>query len=296
MFKGIITPLLIPFHNDEKQSINYQETEKLIDHLLNHHVHGLFLLGSNGEFHVLSKEEKIQFTKHVVDYVNHRVPVFVGCGTCSTNETIELIQEVEKIGADAISLLPPYFIKPTSQELLAYFKEVAGATKLPIMLYNIPKNVGYDIDMELYDQALTIENIIGIKDSSGKEESIQNYIAISKKHNKQFFIGSDSKIKLAMELGADGAVAGTSNLITEHILNLYNGIGKLEEDKLQQLQKDVDVLRACLKYGTVPSVIKKVVTLAGIADMGDARKPVQALANTYNTQLEEMLLFYGLKQ
>lgn len=293
MFKGIITPIITPFNRDDAQTINYQATEKLIDHLIENKVDGLFLLGTNGEFHVLEYQEKVDFIEFVVKYVNSRVPVFVGCGTCGLNETIKLVKKTEELGADAISLLPPYFIKPSEKELLVYFKKVAAATKLPILLYNIPKNVGYNIDYGLFDKALDVENIIGLKDSSGDEERLLKYINLAKAKNKDVFVGSDSKISFGYQHGAKGAVAGTSNLITKHIVDLFKALEKSDQ-KAAKLQQDIDVLRACLKYNTVPSVLKRSVELAKICEAGPARLPVEDIEKLYDEDLKKMLDFYGL--
>ena len=111
MFEGIITPIVTPFNRD-KGSINYEATEKLIEHLIKKGVNGIFILGSNGEFHVIDEDEKVEFAKKVIEIVNKRVPVFVGTGACSTREAIRLSIKMEELGADALSVITPYFIKP----------------------------------------------------------------------------------------------------------------------------------------------------------------------------------------
>lgn len=103
--EGIITPIVTPFHRDAEESINYEATKHLIDHLIDHGVKGIFILGSNGEFHVLSEEEKVAYAKAVIDIVDHRVPVYVGTGCCSTKETIRLSKKMEALGADALSVI-----------------------------------------------------------------------------------------------------------------------------------------------------------------------------------------------
>ena len=175
MFEGIITPIVTPFHRDEDQSINYEATEKLIDHLIDHGVNGIFILGSNGEFHVVDENEKVEFAKKVIEIVNKRVPVFVGTGCCSTRETVRLSKKMEELGADALSVITPYFLKPTNANLYAHYKAVADSVNIPIVLYNIPKATGCPLDPELVDQLADIENIKAIKDSSGELERIQAY-------------------------------------------------------------------------------------------------------------------------
>ena len=218
--EGIITPIVTPFHRDAEQSINYEATEKLINHLIEHGVNGIFILGSNGEFHVIDEDEKIEMTKRVVEIVNKRVPVYVGTGCCSTRATVRLSQKVEAAGADALSVITPYFLKPTNENLYAHYKAVAESVNIPIVLYNIPKATGCPLDPELVDRLADFDNIQGIKDSSGETDRLQAYAEISKRKELQLLVGSDSKISYAYGLGATGAVAGTSNVIVDTLVGL----------------------------------------------------------------------------
>ena len=294
MFEGIITPIVTPFHRDAQESINYEATKQLIDHLIEHGVKGIFILGSNGEFHVIDEEEKVAFAKRVIEIVNKRVPVFVGTGCCSTRETIRLSKKMEELGADALSVITPYFLKPTNANLYAHYKAVAESVNLPIVLYNIPKATGCPLDPELVNELADIENIKAIKDSSGEEERIQAYAKIAKEKDFKLLIVSDSKISYAYELGASGAVAGTSNVITDTLVALDRALRNKEQESAEKLQKDIDVLRGVLKLGTVPSAMKRAVELAGIAEVGPARMPVEELSKEDDEKIIEMLRYYGL--
>ena len=130
MFEGVITPIVTPFHRDEEQSLNIDAVKVLIEFLIAHGVDGIFPLGSNGEFHVLNDEEKITFIKEVVRIVNHRVPVYSGAGSCSTKETIKLAKAMEDAGSDGLSVITPYFIKPTDEEIYQHYADVARAVKI----------------------------------------------------------------------------------------------------------------------------------------------------------------------
>src|SRR5699024_3749436 len=187
------------------QSINYDSTKQMIEHLIQKGVDGLFLLGSNGEMHVVTKEEKIKFAEYVINEVRGRIPVYVGTGGCSTRETIELSIKMEQIGADALSVLPPYFIKPSEEELYEHFLSIADNVSIPLILYNIPKSVGYSLSPELVEELSKIDNIKGIKDSSGDLDLLQKYINISEKLDLDVLVGSDSKIVPAYKMGAKGA-------------------------------------------------------------------------------------------
>lgn len=292
--EGIITPIVTPFNRDDEQSINYEATRDLINHLIDHGVKGIFILGSNGEFHVIDEDEKIEFTKQVVEIVNKRVPVYVGTGACSTRETIRLSKAAEAAGADALSIITPYFLKPTNDNLYNHYKEVAESVQIPIMLYNIPKATGCPLDPELVDRLADIENIKGIKDSSGETDRLQAYAEIARNKDIDLLVGSDSKISYAYGLGATGAVAGTSNVIVDTLVGLDKVLRNNDTETAEKLQKDIDVLRGVLKLGTVPSVMKRATELAGIAEIGPARKPVQELTQEDDEKIKEMLRYYNL--
>lgn len=292
--EGIITPIVTPFHRDEDQSINYQATEKLINYLIDHGVNGIFILGSNGEFHVIDEEEKITFAKKVIEIVNKRVPVYVGTGCCSTRETVRLSKKMEALGADALSVITPYFLKPTNDNLYAHYKEVAQSVHIPIVLYNIPKATGCPLDPELVNRLADIENIKGIKDSSGEVDRMQAYADICKEKDLCLLVGSDSKISVGYALGATGAVAGTSNVIVDTLVGLDKALHEGNATEAAKLQQDIDVLRGVLGLGTVPSVMKRACELAGIAEIGPARKPVQELNEEADVKIKEMLKYYHL--
>lgn len=295
MFEGIITPIVTPFKRDDEESINYEATEKLINHLIDHGVKGIFILGSNGEFHVIDEQEKIELAKKVIEIVDKRVPVFVGTGCCSTRETIRLSKKMEELGADALSIITPYFLKPTDANLYAHYKAIAESVNIPIILYNIPKATGCPLSPELVDKLADIPNIKAIKDSSGELERIQAYANIAKNKDFELLIGSDSKISYAYELGATAAVAGTSNVIVDTLVGLDIALREGKKEEAEKLQKDIDVLRGVLKLGTVPSAMKRSVELAGIAEVGPARMPVEELSKDDDEKIVEMLKYYGLR-
>lgn len=289
---GIITPIVTPFLDDEDQSIDFNALEVHINQLIKKGVSGIFVLGSNGEFHVLSHEEKIQLIKQTVKIVNGRVPVFAGTGGCSTRETVELSLQAEKLGADALSIIPPYFFQPSEEELYQHYKKITDQVSLPIILYNIPKTVGYSLSPNLVSRLATLPSIVGIKDSSGQLDLIDAYVEISKGQDFSLLIGSDSKISYAYNKGAKAAIAGTSNLITEVIVSLWKSLESKDEVNATRLQEEIEPLRSVMKLGTVPSVLKSAIGRAGIAHVGPARRPVQKPSQGVEEAIDQMLRHY----
>lgn len=290
-FEGIITPIVTPF--DEEQNINYDACAQLIEHLIAHGVTGLFILGSNGEFHVMEEEEKIEFAKFVIEKVNHRVPVYVGTGGNSTASVIRLSKKMEKLGADAVSVITPYFIAPKDEELVQHYKMIAAAVNLPIILYNIPKSTGINLSYDVVSELAKVENILAIKDSSGNMENMKAYLEAAKGNDFEVLVGSDSKMLEAFKMGASGAVAGTSNLLVDIDVAVYDNFKKGDLEKASYYQNEIEPLRDVLKLGTVPSVLKKAVQLTGIP-VGPARYPVCELSEESVNKIKEMLAYYQL--
>lgn len=263
----MITPL------DENQNINPKATCELIDYLINKGVSGLFILGTNGECHVLTDDEKVEFAKIVVKHTNNRVPVFVGTGGNSTREVINLSKRMEEIGASALSIITPYFVPPTQKELIAHYKAIAEAVNLPIMMYNMPGKTGINIEPESVRELAKVKNIVGIKDSSGKLDNMKAYLEVTKGEDFSVFSGSDSLILDILKAGGHGAVAATANFLAGIDIAIYDNFIKGDLEAAQKAQDSIEELRRILKLGTIPSVIKKAVVLNGI-DVGPARFPV----------------------
>lgn len=270
-YKGIICAMITPF--DKNQNINQQATCKLIDYLIEKGIYGLFILGTNGECHVLTDDEKVEFAKIVINHTNNRVPVFVGTGGNSTREVISLSKRMETIGASALSIITPYFVTPTQEELILHYKTIADSVNLPIMMYNMPGKTGINIELESVCELSKIKNIIGIKDSSGKLDNMKAYIEVTKSEDFSVFSGSDSLILESLRAGAQGAVAATANFLTEIDIAIYDNFMKGNLKEAQKAQNSIEELRRILKLGTIPSVIKKTVVLNGI-NVGTARLPV----------------------
>lgn len=270
-YKGIICAMITPL--DENQDINEKATRELIDYLIDKGVYGLFILGTNGECHVLTDDEKVEFAKIVIEHTNNRVPVFVGTGGNSTREVINLSKRMEAIGASALSIITPYFVPPTQQELVEHYKAVAAEVNLPILMYNMPGKTGINIEPESVSELAKVKNIVGIKDSSGNLNNMKSYLEVTKGQDFGVFSGSDSLILDILKAGGHGAVAATANFLAEIDVAIYNNFIKGDLEAAEKAQKSIEELRRILKFGTIPSVIKQTVVLNGI-NVGPARLPV----------------------
>ncbi|MDR2975847.1 MAG: 4-hydroxy-tetrahydrodipicolinate synthase [Streptococcaceae bacterium] len=287
--KGIITAMVTPLNED---GINEQATRKLVEHLIGQGIHGLFILGTNGEFFSLTDDEKITLTKIVVDQTKGRVPIFAGAGGISTKGVIDLIHRFEAIGGiDAVSVITPYLLKFTDEELISHYQTIAQNTALPIILYNIPANTGINIDEKVFSQLVETPSIIAIKDSSGNLENFEKYLKINQREDFSLLMGSDSKIARAVQMGADGAVASTSNVLAKTDVAIYELAVAGKMDEAYQLQETIDDFRNICKIGTVPSGLKACLRTIGF-EVGQPKLPILDVSAETKEKIRQVLLQY----
>lgn len=286
--KGIITAMVTPVSED---GINEEATRKLVNKLINSGVHGLFILGTNGEFYALSNEEKLELVRIVVEETAGRVPVFAGSGGISTEAVIQLTNQFEELGVDAVSIITPYLIKLSDEELIQHYQQIAENTKLPIILYNIPANTKISISEFVFEELVKNPQIIGIKDSSGSLENIQMYLELNDREDFSVLVGSDSLILSALQKGADGAVAATSNVLTKTDLGIYHAFLNNDLAQAQQLQESINDFRRILKLATVPSVLKYSLEIIGIP-VGGPKSPVRRASSDLDDEIRKTLAQY----
>lgn len=289
--KGIITAMVTPLNKSGK-GINEEATRKLVNKLIDAGVHGLFILGTNGEFYSLNEDEKIELARIVVDEVNGRVPVFAGSGGISTEAVINLTNKFTKLGVDAVSVITPYLMKLNDEEIINHYRNIIQNTDIPIILYNIPANTNLNISERVFSELIKFEQVIGIKDSGGDIENTKRYMKLNNRPlDFSILIGSDSLILSALKLGADGAVAATSNVLTNTDLGIYSSFIEGDLSKAHNLQESINEFRRCLKFATVPSVLKYSVNLAGI-DVGEPKLPVLTVSQKYHDEIKEIVSKY----
>ena len=281
MLNGIITAMVTPF--ESSGNIDIKATEILIEKLITNGVQGIFVLGTNGEFHVIENDMKIKFAKKVVEIVAKRVPVYAGAGGNSTDEVIKLGKQMIAVGVDALSVITPYFVSLKENELYNHYQMIAENLAIPIVLYNIPKNTGINLSFELVSKLSKISNIIGIKDSSGDINNIAGYIDNTSRNEFSVLSGSDSLILKALKIGATGAISATSNLLTTNNVEIYKQFIAGNLDKAEQWQQSLEEFRRILKYASIPSVLKQSLSLSGI-EVGVPRLPVLPVTNPNDNQ------------
>jgi 4-hydroxy-tetrahydrodipicolinate synthase len=271
--KGIIPPIITPMNDDE--SVNVSELRNQVNRMIDGGVHALFCFGTNGEGYILNGKEKQLVLETVVEETAGRVPVYAGTGCISTKETIEQSKMAMAAGADVLSIITPSFAAASQDELYAHYETVAKAVDMPIVLYNIPARTGNALAPATVGRLAQIENIVGVKDSSGNFTNILAYLdAARKKENGTFSMlsGNDQLIIWTLLAGGQGGIAGCANVYPHVMSSIYDLFmeGKIEEAKAANAS--IQSFRNCFKYGNPNTIVKTAVAMLGYP-VGKCRAP-----------------------
>jgi 4-hydroxy-tetrahydrodipicolinate synthase len=284
--RGVIPAMVTPLNNDE--TIDEAGLRRLVNYLIDSGVHGLFAVGTQGEAYALSFEEKKRITEIVVDETRRRVPVYVGTGTVTTKEAIALTQMAEHAGVDAVSVITPFFITPSQNELYEHYAAIARNTRLPILLYPNPARTNVSLAVDTVVRLAQIENIVGIKDSSGDFTLLNEYLRRAVSEKFDVLVGRDTLIFSTLVCGGKGAIAATANAAPRIVAEIYNAFIAGDLERSRQAQMQLAPLRLAFELGTFPVVIKEALALMGICG-ARAKAPVSALADAQRAQLKTVL-------
>lgn len=284
--KGIIVPLLTPMRSDE--SIDEEALRLEIERLLSCGVHGIFPSGTNGEAYALSEAEKERILSICIDQVNGRVPVYAGTGMICTRDTIRLSQKAESMGADALSIITPFFASASQEELYEHYSKIAACVTIPILLYNIPARTGNALAPATVERLSTLEHIAGIKDSSGSFDNILQYISRTRGNEFAVLSGNDSLILWTLIAGGTGGVAGCANAFPCNMVAIYDRFQAGDLTGARLAQEAIRPLRDCFRYGNSNVVIKAASEMLGY-HVGKCRAPFNHLSDEGYAALGQVL-------
>lgn len=286
--KGVIPPIVTPVDADE--NVDESGLKKVIDYVIDGGVHGVFVLGSNGEFYAFDFENQKRAVEITVQHVNGRVPVYAGASAITTKGCIKLAKMAEEAGVDALTVLTPMFINPNETELYNHFKAIAESTKLPILLYNNPGKTTNNISVSLLKQLAQIDNIIGIKNTSlDFGQTVQFIYATQNIENFKVLSGSDYSIYATLAYGGAGCVAGTANVAPALVVDIYNKFMAGDHAGALAAQNKIIPLRDTYSYGSFPVVMKDCLNLMGM-EIGDPVKPIEHCNNERLGAVKKVLL------
>jgi len=292
MFKlhGIYAPIATPFAGGE---IAYDKLGKNLDFWLGSDLEGIVVMGSNGEFVLLSSGEKEELMKFVCARAKGKKPVIAGTGAESTTETIRLNAKAAEAGADAVLVVTPNYYKGSMTEpvLARFYTEVADQSPLPVILYNMPRNTGINISAKLALELARHPKIIGIKDSGGNIVQIADMIR-NAPEGFCVFAGSASFLYASLALGATGGTLALANVFPNEcsrVQSLFEA-GKLGEARDLQMAL-IDSNNAVTARWGIPG-LKVAMEMIGLYG-GDPRPPLVPLKEADREDLRKVLAKTG---
>ena len=294
MFKpyGIVPPIITPFTAEGK--VDYPMLRKMTNHLIENGVHGVFPLGTTGEFYAFSHDEVREIFKAVKEEARGRVPVYGGANHITTRGVIEILAICEEVGVDAVSVLTPMFVSQTQDELYSFYKTIASATSLPIILYNNAPKTNVTIAPATVAKLAEIDNIVGVKDSTGDMTNVAEYIRLTRSNdNFSVMMGRDTLIYAGLCHGATGSIAATSNVAPRLVSDIYDKFVAGDLKGSLDAQFELAPLRLACSMGTFPAVIKEGLVQQGI-DVGKCLEPIAELNPDEKEKLRAVLKNMGL--
>jgi 4-hydroxy-tetrahydrodipicolinate synthase len=281
---GIVPALVTPFRADER--IDYGVWQALIDAHVAAGVDGLFAGGSSGEFYALDAEERAVMLRFCRQAAGGRVPVYGNIGAVTTAETIRLAQGAQADGVEVLVVVTPYYLQPTQEELEAHYTEVCREVRAPVLAYNFPHHGGVELLPETLGRIVArCENLVGIKDSSGKLEQTLAYLTCVPGRELAVFIGNEPLILEGLRRGCTGCVAAYANAAPRLFVDLYRAFREGRNKDAERLQAMVTALAATVGLHTFPSVIKEATRLAG-RPAGPCRRPICPVPASASKRIE----------
>ena len=283
MFSGTLVALVTPFLDDINKSVDYESLEKLIEFQLAANIDGLVICASTGEGTLLTNEERIDIINFVTKNINERIPILVGCSSCSTNEAIRNIKIAQDLGASGVLVTSPYYVKPNQEGIFKHFENVSNNTNIPIVVYNIPSRVSVNIELDTLRKIFQLKNIVALKDAT------KNFETLSILHNEMLNIsilsGDDGTLPACLAHGACGAISAAANVYPKEISNIINSWNNDEIQRFKGLVNIISYISKVISITTNPIPIKYILSKMGLIK-NVVREPLYSIDGE---QLDDLL-------
>lgn len=291
-FGRLLTAMVTPFNADG--SINYEAGADFADWLLANGSDGLVVEGSTGEAATMDMDEKVKFMQTIVARVNGRAKIVAGAGTNCTASTIDLVKKMEACGVDGVLVVGPYYNKPTQEGYYQHFAAVAKATKLPIIVYNVPGRTGGNIAPETVARlAADFSNIVAIKEAAGNvAQTAELYRVLPKDFS--IYSGDDGLILPFLSVGACGLISVLANVngnILQQLMQAYSE-GRVKD--AADINKVMVPLAKAMFIESNPIPIKAAVTKVTGIEAGAPRLPLTPISAAAEAKLDAALKAAGM--
>lgn len=269
-FGRVLTAVVTPF--DKDMAVNYDQARKLARHLAEAGSDGLVVAGTTGESPTLSREEKIELFRVIVEEVGGQATVLAGTGSYDTAGSVALTQAAEKVGVDGVMLVAPYYNKPSQEGLYQHFKTIAKSTNLPVLLYNIPGRTGVNLLPATVARLAEIENIVAIKEAAGSMDQVSELRRLLPDHFA-IYSGDDSLTLPMLSLGAKGVVSVASHVVGPRIKEMVNAFMAGNVTLATQIHLQLYPIFRGLFITTNPVPVKAALNMLGF-QVGPPRLPL----------------------
>ncbi|MBR6243183.1 MAG: 4-hydroxy-tetrahydrodipicolinate synthase [Ruminococcus sp.] len=290
IFTGAAIAIITPMNSDG--SINYDELGRLIDDQITNSTDAIVICGTTGEASTMTDEEHIECIRFAVEKAAGRVPVIAGTGSNDTNYAVELSKEAEKVGADALLLVTPYYNKTTQKGLIRHFTTIADAVNIPIVLYNIPGRTGMSIEVGTMKELAKHKNIVAVKEASGNISYAAKLIAECG-DDIDVYSGNDDMIVPLMSLGAKGVISVLSHVIPKQTHDMAQFCLDNDFESAKKLQIEYLDLINDLFIEVNPIPVKEAMNMIGW-QAGPCRMPLCEMTDEHRAKLRASLERHGL--
>lgn len=284
LFTGVCTALITPFLDGK---VNFPMMEQLLKRQIEAGVTAVVIAGTTGESPTLSDEEKITLFRRCKQYVGDQCLIIAGTGSNNTAHSIHLSMAAEKVGADALLVVSPYYNKATPNGIIMHYLSICHAVSLPVIVYNVPGRTGLDIPVSVYRELSRIPNIAGVKEASS---DITKLARIRNACSNDFCIwsGNDDQIVPSMALGAQGVISVLSNVKPEEAKVMCDAALAGDFDTAASLQCDLLPLIDALFCEVNPIPVKAAMNYIGF-DCGDCRLPLCGMTKENLETLKKLI-------
>lgn len=288
-FKGACVAIVTPFNEN---GINFEELGRMIDFQIDNGTDAICITGTTGEAATMNNAEHCEATKFAVEHVNGRVPVIAGTGSNDTAYAIELSQYAQKVGANALLLVTPYYNKCTQAGLVAHYKKIADTVDIPCIVYNVPGRTGVNIKPETYVKLAEHPHIVAVKEANGDLTSVLRTRKLCG-DELAIYSGNDDQIIPILSLGGSGVISVLSNVAPRdtHLICQNYFDGKVEE--AARMQVDYCDLIDALFCEVNPIPVKVAMRLMGW-NVGELRMPLCEPEPAHVEQIKAALKAHNL--
>ena len=286
---GVVPPTVTAF--DATGDVDPAATAAHARFVVDNGADGVFPLGTNGEFATLTAAERRRVVETVAEAVE--APVIAGVGHPSTREAVAHAEHAERVGADGVVVVTPYYYPVDGRAAVDHYRAVADAVDLPVYVYHIPGRTGNELSLATLERLAAVDGVAGVKDSSKDVPWLAQ--AVDRAPGLTFLAGSDSLLFAGLEVGCAGVVSAVADVFPGLVADLYGAYDAGDESRARELQSTVFDVRSALKRGPYMAGVKTALSLRDPGfDVGGLRAPLRTMDETDRAALEADLAELGL--